>query len=291
MYNLSELYDIIGPDKKAEIWDNRIACALSDKERVLATNLLQDSVACFTFTLIRRGHLQMSCNGQIMNGAPNDIYMYMPGFSVKILYASDDYEAVVLLVDEQRIYHSPMLRDVVSITSLPLVLSGSPMMPLTGENAQAIDMLMRRIRKHIMQPNYMTDKLLQMYYSAIIAELTVLHDFAAARGNFSRRTEDVFVRFYSLMRQNFIEHRNLSFYAASLHITTTYLSRVVRELTGQTVIALIDRMLLNEALWFLQTTELSITEIAYRLHFSSPAAFCKFFHRMTAKTPKEFRNT
>ena len=291
MYNLSELYDLIGPSKRAEIWDNRIACALADKKRVFATNLMQDAAACFSFTLIQRGHLQMESNGKIVECSVNDILVYMPGFSVKILSVSDDYEAIVLLVDEQRTYHSPMSRDVVSVASLPLILASSPTMTLSDENAQAVSMLMRRIRKHILQPNYMTDKLLQMYYSAFITELTVLHVFAAARGNFSKRTENVFVRFYSLMRQNFIEHRDLAFYAGSLHITTTYLSRALRELTGQTVIALIDRMLLNESVWLLQTTELSITEIAYKLQFSSPAAFCKFFHRMTAKTPKEYRNS
>lgn len=40
--------------------------------------------------------------------------------------------------------------------------------------------------------------------------------------------EEVFVGFISLLPDNFLEHHDISFYADSLNITTTYLSRVVR---------------------------------------------------------------
>ena len=51
----------------------------------------------------------------------------------------------------------------------------------------------------------------------------------------------------------------------------------------------INRMLLMEASWLLQSTDLNIAEIAERLHFADQSSFGKFFHRMKGVSPKEYR--
>ncbi|MBQ7180477.1 MAG: helix-turn-helix transcriptional regulator, partial [Bacteroidaceae bacterium] len=79
------------------------------------------------------------------------------------------------------------------------------------------------------------------------------------------------------------------FYADRLHITPVYLSRVVRQVTGRTVIDYINQMLLMEASFLLQTSQLSITQIADRLHFADTPSFSKFFLRLKGVSPKEFR--
>lgn len=51
----------------------------------------------------------------------------------------------------------------------------------------------------------------------------------------------------------------------------------------------INQMLLMEASWLLQSTDLNITEIAEHLHFADQSSFGKFFHRMKGVSPKGFR--
>lgn len=289
MYNLKELCERIDSEKLGKIWQESIACGPTDKKTTFTTNQLQDTIACFTFTLVKRGHLRLQTNRQVVDFFQNELYVYMPGFDVKILNVSEDYEGMVLLVDEQMMYQSPVFRNMISISSLPLAMTGTPKIHLKKENARVLEGIMLQIRRHIHQPNRLSDELIQTYYSAFVYELTIVHDYAAVRGNVSKRQEDVFAQFYALMRQHFVEHRDLAFYADKLHITTTYLSRVVQQLTHRTVVDFIDRALLNESAWLLRSTELSITQIADRLNFSSPAAFCKFFNRMTGSTPKSYR--
>ena len=88
-----------------------------------------------------------------------------------------------------------------------------------------------------------------------------------------KRTEDVFI----------------GFYADSLNISTTYLSRIVRQVTGRTVIDYVNQFLLMEAVFLLRTTAMSIAQISDRLHFSDQAAFSKFFSREQGVSPKEYR--
>ena len=64
---------------------------------------------------------------------------------------------------------------------------------------------------------------------------------------------------------------------------------MVRQVTGRTVVDYINQMLLMEASFLLQTSRLSITQIADRLHFADTPSFSKFFHRMKGVSPKEFR--
>jgi AraC-like DNA-binding protein len=48
-------------------------------------------------------------------------------------------------------------------------------------------------------------------------------------------------------------------------------------------------MLLQEAKAILKYTDASIAEIAYQLNFSEPAAFNRFFRKMTGDTPMMYR--
>ena len=74
-----------------------------------------------------------------------------------------------------------------------------------------------------------------------------------------------------------------------LNITPVYLSRVVRQVTGRTVIDYINQMLLMEASFLLQTSPMSITQIADHLHFADTPSFSKFFSRLKGVSPKEYR--
>ena len=85
MYNLSEVYHIIGFDHEHELWKGRIACTQSDRKRTFLTNELEKTVACYTFTLVRQGELLLENNGQVIPFKKDDLYIYLPGFPVKIM--------------------------------------------------------------------------------------------------------------------------------------------------------------------------------------------------------------
>ena len=61
----------------------------------------------------------------------------------------------------------------------------------------------------------------------------------------------------------------------SLHISTTYLSRIVKHITGHTVRFHINELLCADARKLLECTDLDIKEIAEV--FSDQSVFCKFF--------------
>lgn len=104
-----------------------------------------------------------------------------------------------------------------------------------------------------------------------------------------KRENEIFRNFKKLLVENYRKHHSIGFYADSLNITTTYLSRVVKNVTGSTVCFHISKMLCSDARRLLECTDMDIKEIADALGFSDQSVFGKFFMRKTGVSPLKFR--
>lgn len=103
------------------------------------------------------------------------------------------------------------------------------------------------------------------------------------------RQQQLFQNFKHLVQQYCELHHNIPFYAEQLHITPHYLSAVIKETSGQSVMFWINRSIILRAKVLLNTKGMMIYEIADRLNFTSPSAFHNFFKRITGLTPKEYQ--
>jgi AraC-like DNA-binding protein len=78
-------------------------------------------------------------------------------------------------------------------------------------------------------------------------------------------------------------------FAESLNLHPNYLNSVIKSKTGKTVIEWISERTLSIAKSLLTTTTCSSKEIAYKLGFSEPTHFSRFFKKQTQLSPNEFR--
>lgn len=104
------------------------------------------------------------------------------------------------------------------------------------------------------------------------------------------RREEVFRQFLALVNQYARTERNIDFYADRLFLSPHYLSGLVRETSGKTVMDWINRSVILEAKVLLKHSNLLTYQIADELNFPNPSFFSKFFKRMTGMTPGEYRN-
>ena len=82
-----------------------------------------------------------------------------------------------------------------------------------------------------------------------------------------------------------------TFLASQLNLSPKYLSDCLKQLTGQTTQQLIHEKLIEYAKDQLTTTELSVSEIAYKLGFEYPQSFSKLFKSKTNQTPLNYRQS
>nr|WP_320057877.1 helix-turn-helix transcriptional regulator [uncultured Bacteroides sp.] len=83
----------------------------------------------------------------------------------------------------------------------------------------------------------------------------------------------------------------VDYLAKKLHVSSHYLSDMLRTVTGENTQQHIQNKLIEKAKETLSTTSLSVSEIAYQLGFKYPQSFNKLFKNKTNLTPLEFRTS
>ncbi len=289
MYNLTELFEIIGPTDAHEQWNGKISCSFTDAERTMLTNRMNDSFNGYSFTLILSGHITLESGSLVLDLGPNEIFTYFPGSNVRIQSVSDDYSAICLILDTSMAHDSQAFRNLIRASIIPISQFGHSKLTLAGDEAVRLRKLLELIYEYIHQPVSLKNEILDSLYSIFINDLISIQAFDKARLDISRQTEEIFVSFYQLMQQHFVEQHGIAFYADRLNVTTNYLSRIVKRVTGKTVMGCIDEMLAIEATWLLKSTHLTVAQIADRLHFAGTPSFSKFFSRMRGESPRSYR--
>ncbi|OJJ15041.1 AraC family transcriptional regulator [marine bacterium AO1-C] len=81
----------------------------------------------------------------------------------------------------------------------------------------------------------------------------------------------------------------VQYLSSQLNVSPSYLSDMLRTMTGQNTQQHIHHYLIEKAKEKLSTTQLSVSEIAYHLGFEHPQSFSKLFKSKTHLTPLKFR--
>ncbi len=106
---------------------------------------------------------------------------------------------------------------------------------------------------------------------------------------FKTRKEDIFHKFMYLLNEHGREHRDVSFYADKLCISTRYLGEVTREIANESPKQSIDYHIVSEIKLLLTFSEMSIQQIADHLHFPDQSYLGRFFKHHTGLSPMGYR--
>lgn len=105
----------------------------------------------------------------------------------------------------------------------------------------------------------------------------------------SYRVRELFNRFMMLMERDYKLSRDVNYYADLMHITSKYLTNIVRQVAGHTPKTIIDQYVILQLKMQLQRSSQSIKEIAWEYHFTDVSFFCRYFKKHTGLTPQQMR--
>lgn len=105
------------------------------------------------------------------------------------------------------------------------------------------------------------------------------------------RQDEIFKKFMALAHEYSATEREVTFYANKLCISTKYLTGICRRVSGYPAKAIIDHLAMLEIKVLLQSTEMSIQEIADRMNFPDQSYLGRYFKRHEGLSPKEYRAT
>ena len=96
--------------------------------------------------------------------------------------------------------------------------------------------------------------------------------------------------FKSLVESKYQDWHMVKNYSEEIHVSTKYLSQIVKKFTGKSAKEVIQDRIVLEAKRLLLHTDLIINEIAYRLGFEEPLHFSSFFKKNAGISPTGFRD-
>ncbi|OJV90991.1 MAG: AraC family transcriptional regulator [Bacteroidia bacterium 44-10] len=105
------------------------------------------------------------------------------------------------------------------------------------------------------------------------------------------RLEDILADYFSNVNTSGEGLPTVQFVADKLNVSSSYLSSLLKSLTGQSTQQLIQDKVIELAKEKLTTTDLSVSEIAYELGFEHSQSFSKLFKIKTNLSPLEFRQS
>ena len=112
-------------------------------------------------------------------------------------------------------------------------------------------------------------------------ERSISHDF--------KHKKEVYEIFLHHLYRNFRKERQIRFYASKMNVSTAYLSRLVKEISGSTINEHVTSLIYKEACNLLSHSDMSIGEIADALSFSDQSALTNFFKQRSGMTPLAYR--
>jgi AraC family transcriptional regulator, transcriptional activator of pobA len=123
---------------------------------------------------------------------------------------------------------------------------------------------------------------------AAIYDFSVIYDKYTLVINESEQ-DSYLTKFIDLLFRHYKQHWKTGFYSDKLNIPPQYLSKIIKEETGNSVQDWMFQLVLFETKCLLRSTKMSIAEIAEHFNFPDSASFGKFFKKHVDMTPVEYR--
>lgn len=178
-------------------------------------------------------------------------------------------------------------------TALILYIHNHPLIKLNGTDRLFIGAMSEQIRRvsadgRQLYKNKIVANIVSNFLMIHYGSLPVPDDTSESQYN---HVEELFRRFLTYIEIFSGSSHNVTEYAGRLRITPKYLTEITRRKTGKSPKEMIDEVLLRRAMSNLRCSEKAIKEISIECGFSNPDYFSRFFRRMTAMTPQEYRQS
>ncbi len=220
---------------------------------------------------------------------PNEIAVVMPNHILRPIESSSDYNVTLLV-------HSPALCEELKTKRLTRdyhKFHRQPTCVLTDEEMtqymQAVDLL-----EHICKTSTQRYPLRHEMIIQLTNVMSEMHNAFRREMDEKMLKEDskytVFNAFCDVLALHYREQHEVAFYAEKAHLTTRHFSLLIKEIVGLSASDYIEQYLATQAKNLLiSRPDLTIQQISFFLGFAESPSFCRFFKRLTGKTPKDFR--
>lgn len=242
------------------------------------------------------GEITFEYAGSTYAMLPNDLLFSPANCLPRVLSQSSDYRCVIFALDGKKVEDIlyACLRDEDDwIEKLHFILR-HPIIHLSPRQLKLITAYRGLVPLYSEETGRYRRRVAFLQGQSIIYELLswvdeVMRPSGDSRTIVSSRMNQLYVAFLKLLDENGGTQRQVSWYASQLQISSAYLNQICRACIGKSPQVMIQDVRLKESKRLLRSTDLNIKQIAYKMHFATEAAFCKYFRKQAGVSPAQFR--
>ena len=249
----------------------------------------KETFSFYAFTLVISGKMKIRYDGENIELTECSFYLYLPGSEFSVVEVSEDYEALCIIADESYLMDLSCMEKLLIMTYSPNLLKMKGHLHLNDEYYSRMFKLFSLIEDYSQSTLKCKVDCIKEIFSALIYDLSGILELNKNERFATENLEGIFFKFFLLLKENFRSQHEIRYYSDKLGITPEYLSRIVKRITGKTVMHFLDRMLITEASWQLIHSNMSMEELAYHLNFATSASLSKFFKNHKGISPLKYR--
>lgn len=242
----------------------------------------------FICAICIKGKAELKINFQKRQLEPYTLMVVLPGSMMEPIEVSDD-----LHIDT--IFFDPDFTSRDSISNHYMFFHEIGQIPCIRLNDESFE-IFRQHHTSISMHYYRKESrsktdILQFLLLALLAEIKDVYNTNGEQGQKHTRATELTAVFFDLLYHHHKKERSVSFYAQKMHLTSKYLTTIIRKQTGKSILVWINEAVVAQAKSLLKTTNLSVMEITDVLNFAESSLFCRFFKRYTGMTPSAYRGS
>lgn len=243
-----------------------------------------------------KGTVVLRVNGENITVNKGGVYLYMPSALMRPISATDDAEGMIASIDVNYVVQA--INNVSSIDSI-LFLRNNPYVQMSDEQFANSKLLLDYVRqKHddMEHSNYIgiqhklqLEILKSIGQVALYEILSIFFEHKKDDEPIHSKKDVVFYNFLTSLYRNFRTQRDVSFYAEEQGLTARYFSAIVKEKSGNSALQWIVNVVIGEMKQMLETSDMSIKDIAIAMNFQTQSFFGKYFKQYVGMSPKDYR--
>lgn len=273
-----------------EVYNGCIACFTIDEHLVNIDTVPPVFADMFSFVAVRKGSAVFSLNNRSKRVDEGHLLLLYPSLLVSLISQSSDFEAIHLLCERSFFERMLASRKNYQTYSLFYCSGEYPILALAVEQMENLCDIMEQIRYSILHSgSYQEDIMQHLLHVFLLRVLGLIESDKMISSSGIKHGDMLFQQFISLVTQYYKEEHELAFYAHKLSVSTTYLSRIIRNSTQKTAGYFLTGLLYAEACRLLLNTDRTVQSIADELCFSDQSAFGKFFKAHSGFSPQNYR--
>lgn len=244
---------------------------------------IMDGIA---FAICVKGSGKIRINLREYQIEPSTIIVVLPNYILELVEQSED------LVVEFLLFSFDFISDIKLITDIDIPRKIDQMACLKISEEETFDLL--ELHAFIVKRYKKTDflyreEIAKNLLQTLIYEVLQLYQDKRIEYKMLTRKEKYLQSFVSLLFENHMKERSVSFYADKMFITPKYLSQIIKEASGIHIQEWIDDMVIMAIKALLKSSNMTILQISEEMNFANPSFFGSYFKKRTRMTPLQYR--